>query len=148
MHLHVLLLLRRQYYASTGTFEWIHHFCILRALRRRTSTRVHGVQVLLNNAGVLIYTDFDSVTAEDLLHCFTVNAVGPLLVSQQLHRRGLIGGRGGPTLIGNVTSKVRHLDGTDGGILLPPEKRAGSGAAMLAGVVTVRRADGNFHQRW
>ena len=69
------------------------------------------MQVLLNNAGVLIYTDFDSVTAEDLLHCFTVNAVGPLLVSQQLHRRGLIGGRGGPTLIGNVTSKVRRQDG-------------------------------------
>jgi len=62
--------------------------------------------VLINNAGVLVYTDFDGVTAEDLLRCFTVNAVGPLLVAQQLHRRGLIGGRGGATLVGNVTSKV------------------------------------------
>ena len=62
--------------------------------------------MLINNAGVLVYTDFDGVTAEDLLRCFTVNAVGPLLVAQQLHRRGLIGGGGGATLIGNVTSKV------------------------------------------
>ena len=65
--------------------------------------------MLINNAGVLVYTSFDSVTAEDLLHCFTVNAVGPLLVAQQLHRRGLIGGRGGATLIGNVTSKARAV---------------------------------------
>ncbi len=69
--------------------------------------RCLDAQVLINNAGVLVYTDFDGVTAEDLLRCFTVNAVGPLLVAQQLHRRGLIGGRGGATLVGNVTSKVK-----------------------------------------
>lgn len=62
-------------------------------------------QVLINNAGVLQYSDFDSVRAEELLSCFQANAIGPLIVAQQLHRRGLIGG-GRPTLIGNVTSKV------------------------------------------
>lgn len=63
------------------------------------------MQMLINNAGVLRYSDFDSVTAEDLLSCFRVNAIGPLILAQQLHRRGLIGS-GRPMLIGNVTSKV------------------------------------------
>ena len=40
--------------------------------------------MLINNAGVLVYTDFDGVTADDLLRCFAVNAVGPLLVAQQV----------------------------------------------------------------
>ena len=61
--------------------------------------------MLINNAGLLAYNDFDSVTAEEMMSCFQVNAIGPLIVAQQLHRRGLIGGRR-PTLIGNVTSKV------------------------------------------
>ena len=64
------------------------------------------MQVLINNAGVLQYSNFDSVTPEDLLTCFRINAMGPLLVAQQLHKRGLIGGKR-PTLIGNVTSKAR-----------------------------------------
>lgn len=71
------------------------------AVRRTTD----HVDVLINNAGVLIYTSFDSVTAEELMACFSVNAIGPLIVAQQLHKQGLIGGREA-SLIGNVTSKV------------------------------------------
>lgn len=57
--------------------------------------------------GILIYSEFESVSAEDMTRCFQVNTLGPLLVSQALLREGLIGRRGSKAIIGNVTSKVR-----------------------------------------
>ena len=50
--------------------------------------------------------DFGSVSADDMLEVYSVNCVGPLLVVQQLLKAGLIGGPGGKTLVGNVSSKV------------------------------------------
>ena len=55
--------------------------------------------------GILIYSDLQSVSAEDMLDCFRVNALGPLLTSQALLNAGLLGGSG-RSIIGNVTSKV------------------------------------------
>lgn len=56
-------------------------------------------------AGILIYSDFQSVSAEDMLDCFRVNTLGPLLTSQALLNAGLLGGSR-PSVIGNVTSKA------------------------------------------
>jgi hypothetical protein len=50
--------------------------------------------------------DIHNVTADDMLAVYSVNCVGPLLVVQQLLEAGLIGGLGGKTLVGNVSSKV------------------------------------------
>jgi len=73
------------------------------------------VDVVINNAGILIYSDLDSVTAEDMMKCFEVNTVGPLLVAQALVRHGLIGSCG-DSIIGNVTSKVgSNADNGSGG---------------------------------
>jgi NAD(P)-dependent dehydrogenase (short-subunit alcohol dehydrogenase family) len=46
---------------------------------------------------------FDTVTAEDMIQTFTTNAIGPLLVVQQLCRHGFIPPG---SLVANVTSKV------------------------------------------
>ena len=48
--------------------------------------------------------NFDTVTAEDMIQTFTTNAIGPLLVVQQLCRHNLIPPG---SLVANVTSKVR-----------------------------------------
>lgn len=67
------------------------------------------MQLLVNNAGVVDgWKDLDEVTEADMLQCFKVNALGPLLVTQQLHRRGLLGGRGGTSVVANMTSKARR----------------------------------------
>jgi NAD(P)-dependent dehydrogenase (short-subunit alcohol dehydrogenase family) len=71
-----------------------------------------GAQLLVNNAGAVDgYKELHEVTEEDILHCFRVNAVGPLLVTQQLHQRGLLGGRRGGSLVANMTSKARREHG-------------------------------------
>ena len=57
--------------------------------------------------GILIYSDFQSVSADDMLDCFRINALGPLLTSQALLNAGLLGG-GRRSIVGNVTSKVAH----------------------------------------
>lgn len=54
---------------------------------------------------MLIYSDFESVSAEDMTTCFKVNTLGPLLTSQALLNAGLLGGSS-PSIVGNVTSKV------------------------------------------
>ena len=56
--------------------------------------------------------------AEEMMHVFKINTVGPLLVTQQLLKNGLIGdpakGKGG-ALVGNVTSKVGSVDDNGSG---------------------------------
>ena len=44
-----------------------------------------------------------------------MNAVGPLLVVQQLLREGLLGGPGGASLVANMSSKVGTVDDNRGG---------------------------------
>lgn len=59
---------------------------------------------VVNNAGIIRRTGLDDVTPADMLDCFITNAMGPLFVTQQLHKHGLIGQPG--TLLANMTSKV------------------------------------------
>lgn len=60
---------------------------------------------MINNAGVVDnWSDLEDVTPKDMLHCFTVNTMGPLFVTQQLETRGLLGGEA--SVVANVTSKV------------------------------------------
>uniref|UniRef100_A0A383VPJ6 Short-chain dehydrogenase/reductase SDR n=1 Tax=Tetradesmus obliquus TaxID=3088 RepID=A0A383VPJ6_TETOB len=74
------------------------------------------VDVLINNAGVYgSKVDLKTVTEQDMIACFKVNTIGPLVVVQQLLAAGLIGGFGGKTLIANVSSKVGSVDDNRGG---------------------------------
>ena len=73
------------------------------------------LQYLFNIAGVmdLSRSDLLSVDTEKMLHCFTVNAVGPLLTVQQLLLNGLLGNG---TTIANMTSKMGSIaDNSSGG---------------------------------
>lgn len=74
------------------------------------------VDLLINNAGIYgPKVPLDDTTATDMMNVFAVNAVGPLMVVQQLRKQGVIGGSH-PTLVANVTSKVGSVtDNTSGG---------------------------------
>lgn len=79
--------------------------------------QVDKVDVVVNNAGVISgFRSLQEVRPEDMMHCFSVNAMGPLFVCQALLKEGLIGGNT-ETLVGNVTSKVGSIDdnGSGGG---------------------------------
>ena len=80
------------------------------------------VDVVINNAGTTGtdgYTKWqlEDVTADEMLHVFKINTVGPLIVVQQLLRHGLIGSdaTGAGALVGNVTSKVGSVDDNGSG---------------------------------
>ncbi|EFN58591.1 hypothetical protein CHLNCDRAFT_140767 [Chlorella variabilis] len=70
------------------------------ALKARTP----HVDLLVNNSGVRDeWSGLEEVTAADMLHCFQTNAIGPLLVTQQLHKQRLLGsGSGGGSLMGSI----------------------------------------------
>ena len=56
--------------------------------------------------------------AEEMLHVFRINTVGPLLVVQQLLKRKLMGTQGvgkRGAVVGNVTSKVGSVDDNGSG---------------------------------
>lgn len=58
--------------------------------------------------------DSASTTAEHMLEAFKVNAIGPLLVTQNLVKAGLLKN---PSLIANITSKMGSvMDNTSGGV--------------------------------
>lgn len=76
------------------------------------------IDLVVNNAGVLTPSPYHSVTAEDMIHDYTTNTIGPLLVSQQLVKRGLLGGKKG-SVIANVTSKVGSVDDNGSGGYYP-----------------------------
>lgn len=76
---------------------------------------VDHVDLVINNAG--IYGErvtFDDVDAEVMMEVYKVNTIGPLLVSQQLRKQGLLGGKK-QTIIANVTSKVGSVDDNGSG---------------------------------
>lgn len=74
------------------------------------------IDCVINCAGVYgRKVDLASVTAEDMQAVFQVNAVGPLLVVQQLLAQNLLGGFGGKSLVANITSKVGSVDDNRGG---------------------------------
>lgn len=66
------------------------------------------LQYLFNVAGVADKTraDLHAIDAERMLECFQTNAVGPLIVVQQLLDNGMLGS--GST-VANLTSKVNQV---------------------------------------
>ncbi|EFN56763.1 hypothetical protein CHLNCDRAFT_144233 [Chlorella variabilis] len=65
---------------------------------------------VINNAGIYgRRVGLSDVTYDDMLATFVTNCVGPLLVVQQLHKRGLLGGTS-PSVVANVTSKVGSVE--------------------------------------
>lgn len=63
------------------------------------------MQILFNNAGIAVATEFGKVTQEELIGMFRVNTAGPFLVTQALYTRGLIGGEK-ETVVAAVSSVV------------------------------------------
>jgi len=84
-------------------------------------TRGPSVDVLVNNAGVVGSSGYDAwdletTTAEEMIHVFSINCVGPTLVVRALLRHGLIGADPArPSLVGNVTSKVGSVEDNGSG---------------------------------
>jgi NAD(P)-dependent dehydrogenase (short-subunit alcohol dehydrogenase family) len=75
--------------------------------------RVPHVDLLVNNAGVGTWTGLDATTAEEMVDTFRINTVGPLLVTQQLRKQGML--RAGST-VASMTSKMGSIDdNTSGG---------------------------------
>jgi len=69
--------------------------------------------LLINNAGVAEWSSLGSVTQESMLRLFSVNAVGPLLVTQAAAGKGLL--RKG-SVVANITSKMGSMaDNGSGG---------------------------------
>ena len=64
------------------------------------------VQYLINNAGVAKWADLGSLQEEDMLHLFRTNTLGPLMITQEVLREGLL--KSG-SVVANMTSKVSHL---------------------------------------
>jgi NAD(P)-dependent dehydrogenase (short-subunit alcohol dehydrogenase family) len=73
------------------------------------------VDVLINNAGIAVRTSLDDVNAEAMLSTFSINTIGPLLVTQQVLKSGKIGGAQS-SIVANVTSKMGSIaDNGSGG---------------------------------
>ena len=62
-----------------------------------------SLQYLINNAGVAKWADLGSLTEEDMLQLFRTNTLGPLMITQQILREGLL--KKG-SVVANMTSKV------------------------------------------
>ena len=87
--------------------------------------QAHGgsIDVVINNAGTTgtdgySKWELEDMTADEMMHVYKINTIGPLLVTQQLVKRGLIGDPGSlnpVSLVGNVTSKVGSVDDNGSG---------------------------------
>ncbi|KAL4440648.1 hypothetical protein ABPG77_000357 [Micractinium sp. CCAP 211/92] len=75
------------------------------------------VDLLVNNAGVTDgWRELGEVTAKDMLDCFVPNCIGPLLVTQQLHKQGALGSTsGGSSLVANMSSKMGSINDNGSG---------------------------------
>ena len=91
------------------------------AWARAMTTRGRRLDVVVNNAGVVGTNGYDAwdletTTAEEMMHVFKINCVGPTLVVRALLRHGLIGAdANAPSLVGNVTSKVGSVEDNGSG---------------------------------
>ena len=86
--------------------------------------KAHGgsISVVINNAGTTgtdgySKWELQDMTADEMMHVYRINTVGPMLVTQQLVKRGLVGSsaEGPVSLVGNVTSKVGSVDDNGSG---------------------------------
>ena len=100
--------------------------------------KAHGgsISVVINNAGTTgtdgySKWELQDMTADEMMHVYRINTIGPMLVTQQLVKRGLLGSVAGSpsdpvSLVGNVTSKVGSVDGTGNTALHYAAAKAGS----------------------
>ena len=86
--------------------------------------KAHGgsISVVINNAGTTgtdgySKWELQDMTADEMMHVYRINTIGPMLVTQQLVKRGLVGSsaEGPVSLVGNVTSKVGSVDDNGSG---------------------------------
>ncbi|GAB4820966.1 hypothetical protein N2152v2_008012 [Parachlorella kessleri] len=68
---------------------------------------VSHLDLVINNAGIVRRAGLADVTAADMLDCFVTNTIGPLLVTQQLHKQGLLRAE---SMVAQITSKVGSID--------------------------------------
>lgn len=95
----------------------------IQELGRETAMLFPGLDVLINNAGVLVSGErFGSVSADDLDSSFRSNAMGPLLLSQML----------APLLAKGTQAKVANLSSVMGSIARVREFRSPSYAISKA----------------
>ncbi|XP_053555468.1 C-factor [Bombina bombina] len=50
-----------------------------------TQLKGEGLNLLINNAGVMTHVDLDNVGSEDMINVYKTNVVGPLLISQAFY---------------------------------------------------------------
>ena len=85
-----------------------------------------SISVVINNAGTTgtdgySKWELQDMTADEMMHVYRINTIGPMLVTQQLVKRGLVGSVAGSppegpvSLVGNVTSKVGSVDDNGSG---------------------------------
>lgn len=86
----------------------------IRAWADTVAAATSHVDVLINNAGVYgpRVPDISSVLANDLVDVFNTNAVGPLLVVQQLLARRLLGAPGNSLVVSVSNIMASHGDTT------------------------------------
>jgi NAD(P)-dependent dehydrogenase (short-subunit alcohol dehydrogenase family) len=73
------------------------------------------LDLVINNAGVYgARVGFGDMDAETMLHVFNTNAVGPLMITQALYAKNIIGGKSGTTLA-HITSKMGSVDDNGSG---------------------------------
>lgn len=70
---------------------------------------------LLSRAGVGEWTGLASTTSEEMMRLFQTNTVGPLLVTQALHKIGLLGKPGGKSTVALMTSKMGSVEDNSSG---------------------------------
>ncbi len=74
------------------------------------------VDLVINNAGVYgERINLDTANSKTMLEVFQINAIGPLLVVQQLRHHALLGGSKASTIICNISSKVGSVDDNKSG---------------------------------
>jgi NAD(P)-dependent dehydrogenase (short-subunit alcohol dehydrogenase family) len=73
------------------------------------------VDLLINNAGVYgKRCSFEEMDAQTMMDVFQTNCVGPLMVTQALYKKNLLGGKQG-TIVAHVTSKMGSVDDNGSG---------------------------------
>lgn len=73
---------------------------------------VKHIDLLINNAGILEASSLGSIDTDEMVRLFRTNTVGPLLVTQQLRKQGLLGKPG--SIVANMTSKMASVEENNG----------------------------------
>lgn len=77
----------------------------------------NGIDTLINNAGILIRNDINSVTPQDMTENFEINSVTPLMLTKALLPLLKVSSANRKTAVVNITSRVGSIeDNTSGGM--------------------------------